>query len=140
MDTREFATAKAILVLVSLLAGGAVFAGLTYELKSVTVRRDVSGFLERERYEDVEVVRPRPRQDPLSITGRVALAVATALLYPVVASVVLAFCAWLRKWAYRMQVEPWDDEERLMFGAVWPLTLVACIIVFVFVGIIHRVF
>ncbi len=140
MNTREFVFEKTILILISLLAAAAMFAYLTFEAKTVSVRRDVSRLFQSPEYQEVEVNRLESREEPLPIPGRVLLTVLTAIGYPVVASVVVAFCARLRRWAYRTSEDAWDDKARLEYGAIWPVTLVACLIVYVFLGIIHRVF
>jgi serine/threonine protein kinase len=45
------------------------------------------------------------------------------------------------KWiAYRGQSQRWGDGPRIVLGAIWPLTLVCCTIVYAFLAVIHRLF
>jgi hypothetical protein len=50
-------------------------------------------------------------------------------------------CEDLKRWAYLGEpIIYWTRTERAVFGAFWPLTLPCCLIVYVFLGIINRIY
>ena len=66
-----------------------------------------------------------------------------SLFYVFIAAKAMRFCVWLRQWAHVGSTESpfqWDDDQLVLFGAIWPLTLVFCLIVYVFLGVLHRAF
>jgi polyferredoxin len=63
-----------------------------------------------------------------------------ALLYPLLSAFIIEFCEDLRKWAYQEQASPWHDGKRILLGAIWPITLVASAIIFIFLGLINRLY
>ena len=65
---------------------------------------------------------------------------AVSLVYTVVAGMVVSLCEGMKSIAYRGQSERWSDGSRIVLGAVWPLTLVCCTIVYTFLAVIHRLF
>ena len=60
--------------------------------------------------------------------------------WPVIGAFVIRFCESLKGWAYCGKKKPWPDDERLMLAGVWPLTFVCCSVVYLSLGIIHRIF
>lgn len=62
------------------------------------------------------------------------------VVYPLVAAVVISICEGLRQWAYKGRITRWDQGTRLRLGAVWPLTLICSLIVYLFLGLINRIF
>jgi len=70
----------------------------------------------------------------------ILLGIAIALVYPFMGAVVVWLCEILKSWAYRRQCNKWGQDERLLFAAVWPIALIVCVIMYIFVGIIHRLF
>ncbi len=115
--------AKALMVGISLAAGAIVFFLLTF--KSVPRGE----FLGSEcRF-----------QSNLVFTGSCA-ACACAFAYPFVGAIVIVACSRLRSWANMGHVQTWDDGDRLVRGAFWPATLLISLVLYPFLGVIHRVF
>jgi|SRR5271157_553008 len=63
-----------------------------------------------------------------------------ALVYTVAAGMVVSLCEGMKWIAYRGQPARWSDSSRIVLGALWPLTLVCCTIVYTFLAVIHRLF
>jgi hypothetical protein len=63
-----------------------------------------------------------------------------SLVYTVAAGMVVSLCEGMKWIAYRGQPARWSDASRIILGAVWPLTLVCCVIVYTFLAVIHRLF
>jgi hypothetical protein len=63
-----------------------------------------------------------------------------SILYPIIAAGVIGLCEAMKNWAYCGKIKRWTQAKRLSLGALWPITLVFCIIVYSFLGIINRVF
>ncbi len=64
----------------------------------------------------------------------------TSFLYTLLAAVIIRFCQGLRLWAHRGQIQAWDYNTRLLLAALWPFTLIISLIVYTFLGLIHRLF
>ena len=64
----------------------------------------------------------------------------TMFAYPVVGAIIISLCDDLRQWAYLYQAEEWRESDRLFAGAFWPLMLIYSLIVYTFMGIVHRSF
>jgi hypothetical protein len=60
--------------------------------------------------------------------------------YPFIGAFVVPVCEELRLWAHEDEVKPWTRDERAIFGAGWPLTLLVCLILYTFLGIINRIY
>ena len=63
-----------------------------------------------------------------------------SLVYTVAAGMVVSLCEGMKWIAYRGQPARWSDSSRIILGAVWPLTLMCCAIVYTFLAVIHRLF
>jgi hypothetical protein len=63
-----------------------------------------------------------------------------ALVYTILAGVGVSLCEGMKWIAYRGQAQRWDDGPRIVLGAIWPLTLVCCTIVYAFLAVTHRLF
>jgi len=63
-----------------------------------------------------------------------------AFLYTILAGVIVSLCEGMKWIAYRGQPQRWSDGARIVLGAIWPLTLLCCIIVYTFLAVIHRLF
>ncbi len=70
----------------------------------------------------------------------VVLGIATSLLYPVLGAFAIKLCEGVRSWAYKATIQNWSDQQRLLFGAFWPVTVLFSLIVYMYLGIIHRLF
>jgi hypothetical protein len=80
------------------------------------------------------------KEQPSFLLGR-ALSLAGAFAYPIAGAVVVKLMAVLRSWAWGHEEPPqWSRTGRLFLGAVWPFTLVAATIIYIFLGIIDRIF
>src|ERR1700722_2898260 len=65
-----------------------------------------------------------------SFVFAIMLSLGAAFIYPVVGAGVVNFLRVFRKWAYLDDVEPMTEEEMLVRGAIWPLALVFCSILY----------
>ncbi len=70
----------------------------------------------------------------------VMLSMASAVLYPVIGAITVRLCEFLRTWGTKGVYSKWNEGDRLFFGAVWPLTLMFSVIVYLYLGIINRLF
>jgi hypothetical protein len=67
-------------------------------------------------------------------------AAVVSLVYTVAAGMVVSLCEGMKWIAYRGQPVRWSDGARIILGAMWPLTLICCTIVYTFLAVIHRLF
>jgi len=74
------------------------------------------------------------------MTIYIGAGVFAAFCYPVAAAYLVRSSEELAKWAYQERYEPWSEDVRLMLGCIWPVSLVGSVLVFLFLGIINRVF
>ena|SRR5947209_6898270 len=65
---------------------------------------------------------------------------AVGLLYPIAGAGIVFLCEELRDWAYEYECKDWSREVKIFYGAIWPVVLPVCIILYVFLGIIHRLY
>lgn len=72
--------------------------------------------------------------DLVSLAG----ALAACLLYPCVGALVVLLCEELQGWAYMGERKVWGRRWRIVAGAVWPVTLLICLIKYIFLGIVNR--
>jgi hypothetical protein len=63
-----------------------------------------------------------------------------ALAYPIMGAIVISWCQALRNWAHEYDVEEWTKKDKIWLGAVWPISIVCCLIIYIFLGIINRMF
>jgi hypothetical protein len=70
----------------------------------------------------------------------VVIGLATSFLYPVIGVIIIALCEAMKRWAYGRQVPRWDIETRLLLATVSPLVLVVCAILYLYMGIINRLY
>ena len=70
----------------------------------------------------------------------IIIGILASLAYPFVGAFVIWLCERLKSWAYMNQCEKWEQEVRLAMAGVWPFTLIGCLIIYIFLGIIHRIF
>jgi hypothetical protein len=70
----------------------------------------------------------------------VAIGLAAAYLYVFLAAQILTLLKEIRAWAYRDKHVPLTGDEILLMGAVWPFSLVIGCIIYLFIGIINRLF
>ena len=65
-------------------------------------------------------------------------------LNPIFAAETIKMCIQMKKWAYpnkyKDEYEEWDEAKKITLGAIWLITLSFCTIIYLFLGIIHRVF
>jgi hypothetical protein len=122
-----FDLAKVLMIVAALAAGGLLFRALAFETVQVG------------SYGPKEL---RPQELPcITFIILFAISLAAAFAYPFVGAVVVTGAAALRSWAWRHEEPPkWDRTARLFLGAFWPLTLAASIIIYIFLGVIHRIF
>lgn len=66
--------------------------------------------------------------------------VGVSLGYTFLAAFAVRICEALRDWAYVNEIDSWSQEERVWAGALWPISLLCCLVLYIFLGIIHRVF
>lgn len=117
--------AKSLLIIVSLIAGLALFFYRSSEL--IPADQRVSG------------------DDPLrfnfsDILTTIPLTVVVFILYPVVGAFIVALCRLLRSWGHKGNANDWDKGERIFYAAVWPITLCVSVILYPSLGIINRLF
>jgi len=143
MTTKEVDNgAKATMVICSLLAGAAVFFLLCFEHVPVQKTRTVStGLFSPDRQETYMDMGWKMKDVPLGVllVGG-AIAFGAALIYPIVGAVAVFLTESLRRWAYVGKATQLEAEERLIMGALWLVTLVVSLLIYPFLGIIHRVF
>lgn len=73
------------------------------------------------------------------ITGLV-IGLFAAIAYAVIGGLVVRLYVALRAWAYRGDVIELSSKEKLRLATFWPITLMTSIVVFLFLGIINRIF
>ncbi len=62
-----------------------------------------------------------------------------SLLYPFIAALAVNLSEAALDWAFHTRMS-WHAGTAAFFGAVWPLTLITCIIISIFFGIVNRLF
>ena len=62
------------------------------------------------------------------------------LLWPFVGWLATAIGRWLRRWAYKHEVDEWTKGERIVLAAFWPFSLIYSVIVYPAMGLIYRLF
>ena len=70
----------------------------------------------------------------------VLVGIATPFVYVFLASGAVKVLMELRSWAYCGNVKPFPDDVILLLGAFWPVAVLAGGTVYVFIGIINRIF
>jgi hypothetical protein len=75
-----------------------------------------------------------------NILTKIGIAFLISIIYTFTAAHVIHFCECLKRWAFLDDVENWDYDRRLILGSVWSFTLIICIILYIFIGIINRSF
>jgi len=71
----------------------------------------------------------------------VIVALITGFGYPLLGAIIVPLCEELRRWAYpQEQLTTWSRGERIIIGALWPLTAPALMILYIFLGIISRAY
>ena len=68
------------------------------------------------------------------------IAIGCALANILVAALVVKFCMFLKSWAYCGKSTDWSLGDKLGAGTFWPITLLFCLIFYIFMGIINRTF
>jgi hypothetical protein len=64
---------------------------------------------------------------------------AIGLTYPLFGAIFIPACEQLRQWAYPEEtLEAWSRNERIWLGAFWPVTTLCLLVVYLFLGMIHR--
>ena len=141
MNPTENEGEKGFLIFVALAIGCAVFLLLALERIPGTERVDVAGPFSPAVYEtrNTTILSLSHRPIPLLVFFG-ALGVATALIYPVFAAGAIGIFQEMRSWAYCGRCEPVGNSERLILAAVWPLTLLIGGIIYIFVGLVNRLF
>ena len=139
MDPKTHSAAKGFLIFISLLVGLLAWSILAFDITEQTKRVTIGGGCAGEKQE-VEKVTHRPEFNLKGSLIGVPIGLFVAFLYPVIAALIIRLCEEMKSWAYCGQVEEWDRDFQLFLGAFWPLTLICCIIVCLFLGIIHRIF
>ena len=69
----------------------------------------------------------------------IVISIFVAFLYPFVGAFVIFICNHYRSWACGADLDEWNDDK-IMLGAVWPLTLVWSLIVYTYLAVINRLF
>ncbi len=86
---------------------------------------------------------PPPIRQPVTrreILAALGVAVLIAISYPFLAVLAIRGSEWMNSWAYPGSRVKWSESSRLLLGAFWPLTFVVSLIVFLFLGVINRIF
>jgi sterol desaturase/sphingolipid hydroxylase (fatty acid hydroxylase superfamily) len=126
MRTDQNMAAKAMIILISIILGIVVFFLTTL---SFTEAQGYGYSSSKKLTFDTE-----------NLFTAIALMLIVWVVYPLVAAVVISICEALRLWAYKGKIEQWDQGTRLRLGAVWPLTFICSLIVYLFLGLINRIF
>jgi hypothetical protein len=71
---------------------------------------------------------------------KVVISFFASLGYLFVGAVAVRICEFCRWWGSKGKYSKWTEGERLLYGAIWPLTLIVTTIVYFFLGIINRLF
>lgn len=66
--------------------------------------------------------------------------VGVSLAYPVMGVLIIELCEKMKRWAYGGEVQKWDIETRLLLATVSPLVLLICGILYLYMGIINRLY
>lgn len=69
-----------------------------------------------------------------------AVSIASAILYPLWGALAVRLSECLRKWGTKGVYSKWSEGDRLFFGGIWPATLLFSIIIYLYLGIINRLF
>jgi hypothetical protein len=69
----------------------------------------------------------------------IASGIVFSLLYPFIAALAVNLSEAALDWAFHTRTS-WHAGTAAFFGAVWPLTLITCIIISIFFGIVNRLF
>lgn len=139
MDPKSFSGAKATLIIVSLLLGILTWSAGAFDILKERELVTIGGGCTSDTRQ-VEKLSNTLKFKPKGALRAIPFAIFVSFFYPIIAAWMIKLCGGLKVWAYRGKAEQWDDELKLLLGAFWPLTLVSCIIVYSFLGIIHRVF
>jgi len=138
MEPQAYHGMKAFFIIICLSVGTIVWFILAFDITKETKRIMIGGGCEQRR--EVEKVAHRPKFNSKGAMIGVPIGLAVSLLYSVTAAWIIRLCEAIKCWAYCGQVEKWDDETRLFLAALWPLTLICCSVLYLFLGIIHRLF
>ena len=112
---------KAMMIAIALVVAAGVFFLLSFDTKSLWWRKDLT-YLWMLLH---------------ALTG-----LAAAIGYVLLGAVTAKLCAALRSWAYAHDPEESiaDENWAVIMGSFWPITLPVCLILYVFLGLIHRLF
>jgi hypothetical protein len=74
------------------------------------------------------------------VAGALIVSLVAAFLYPLVGALAVRVCAALHGWAWIDSAPEWPRSVKLVIGAFWPITLIASTIIYIFLGVIHRIY
>jgi len=63
-----------------------------------------------------------------------------SVLYTFFAAIAVKICILLRDWAYFKKNTKLDNDIKILMGTFWPIILIGCVIIYLFLGIINRLF
>jgi hypothetical protein len=66
--------------------------------------------------------------------------IGVSLAHPFIGAFVVALCEDLKQWAYVDKAERWPRDQTAYLAAAWPLTLIGCLVLYIYLGIIHRIY
>ena len=126
---RGHGPAKALLIFIALCAGFGATAYVSYQTLLVDIV-DSSGTRQL----------PNTTFHWLLFVKLIPLSIAIAVGYTLISAWLMAGCEHMKQWAYLGAAEPWDTGTRLFLASFFPITVVCCLILYIFLGIIHRAF
>lgn len=116
MKSDEYVGLKATMVILSLLVGIGVF--------SILLGKDHRGEANFENF----------------TFTKLGISICIMFAYPLVGAVAIRLCELLRMWGTKGAHYKWNDEERLFYGAFWPVTTTVSLVIYPFLGIMHRLY